>query len=285
MNQTLSNWGTRSRKSGHEMLTAEEELKLVKSWQTRGDQRARNRLISAFAPMAAATVKRYAPGRGLADPDLMQQANIGLMKAADRFDPERGFRFSTYAVWWVRAEIQGYKIANMSIVKRPNSADFRKVVFNLSRLETEVTAGQNISKQEANRRVAQALSISERRLNDLRNQMPTADSSLNIPAFGEEGEERMSLLPDPNSSDEGARTNPMDIEKLREVLLDALQNLPDRERAIVVATQLVEPPSTLEVLGNRYGISKERVRQLRERGFERLRDSLSRKDLTLDCFV
>ncbi|MCE8008452.1 sigma-70 family RNA polymerase sigma factor [Aestuariivita sp.] len=288
MNKPIRNWGThQTRTPSHVMLNAAEELALVLAWQQHGDQHARDNLVAAFAPMAASMAKRAAPGQREPDPDLVQQANIGLMKAADRFDPDRGFRFSTYAVWWVRAEIQDFKFANLSVVRRPRTAEFRKVANNLARIEAEVATRHNLTRSEADDHIAQALSISKERLRELRMQVAgaNADSSLNVSILGEEGEERMSLLADPASVGEDEGVSALDTGKLRKVLLDALRDLPDREREIVVATQLSDPPSTLDVLGDRFGVSKERVRQLRERGLERLRDTLRRQNLAMDCFV
>jgi RNA polymerase sigma-32 factor len=267
------------------MLTADHELHLVRSWQQRGDSRARDRLVEAFSPLAAAMAKRFLVGAQAAEHDLVQQANIGLMKAADRFDPDRGYRFSTYAVWWVRAEIQDYKLANMSIVRRPSSADFRKAMANLARLDETISSDPGIERADVDGRVAATLGVSIKRLNDLRQQISSTDVSLNVPALDDGGEDRMARLVDPASTENMNTMHNLDIEKLRDVFVEAIGALPDREREIIMATQLHDPPATLEVLGNRFGVSKERVRQLRERGFERLRMSMDQKNLALECFV
>ncbi len=286
MNKPLPNWGTQPRrKRTPNMLSADDELHLVRAWQQRGDRRARDRLIEAFGPMAGAMAKRFSAGLEAAEPDLAQQANIGLMKAADRFDPDRGYRFSTYAVWWVRAEILDYKLANMSIVRRPNSAAFRNANGKLARLDEAMSCNPGISRADADRRVATTLGVSVQRLIDLRQQVSGADVSLNVPAFGDDGEERMALLVDPASTEHVDTMHCLDIERLRDVLVEAIGALPDREREIIVATQIQDPPATLEGLGNRFGISKERVRQLRERGFERLRATMGQRDLALEYFV
>ena len=286
MNKPLPNRGTQPRrKRSLDMLSAADELHLVRAWQQRGDKRARDRLIEAFGPMAGAMAKRFSAGLQSAEPDLVQQANIGLMKAADRFDPDRGHRFSTYAVWWVRAEIQDYKLANMSIVRRPNSAAFRKAIGKLARLDEAMSCELGISRADADRRVATTLGVSVQRLNDLRQQVSGADVSLNVPAFGDDGEERMALLVDPASTQLLGTMHGLDIERLRDVLVAAIGALPDREREIIVATQIQDPPATLEGLGNRFGISNERVRQLRKRAFERLRTTMGQRDLALEYFV
>ena len=286
MNMPVPAWGAKPRrKRSSNMLTADHELHLVRSWQQRGDSRARDRLVEAFSPLAAAMAKRFLVGAQAAEHDLVQQANIGLMKAADRFDPDRGYRFSTYAVWWVRAEIQDYKLANMSIVRRPSSADFRKAMANLARLDETISSDPGIERADVDGRVAATLGVSIKRLNDLRQQISSADVSLNVPALDDGGEDRMARLVDPASTENMNTMHNLDIEKLRDVFVEAIGALPDREREIIMATQLHDPPATLEVLGNRFGVSKERVRQLRERGFERLRMSMDQKNLALECFV
>ena len=286
MNKPISNWGTQPRrKRTSNMLSAGDELHLLRAWQQRGDKHARDKVITAFSPMAGAMAKRALAGSQTAESDLVQQANIGLMKAADRFDLKRGFRFSTYAVWWVRAEIQNYKLANRSIVRRPSSGDLRKSIASLSRLDEAVSNDPTISRADADTSVAKALGVSLLRLNDLREQVSGVDFSLNVPSVGDDGEDRMAQLVDPASMENADTMNRHDIKSLRALLIEIIGALPTREREIIVATQLRDPPASLTVLGIHYGISKERVRQLRERGFERLRTTLGRRDLELEYFV
>lgn len=267
------------------MLNAADEQALIRAWQQEGDTAARDRLIRAFAPMAAAAAKRFAPGPGEADPDLVQQANLGLIKAIDRFDPELGHRFATYAVWWARAEIQSYAWANGSVVRRPNSAETRKLGAQVRRLDRAAFADPPAEPAEAEARIAAAIGISAGKLADLRGLLNGTDTSLNLPAGSEDGMDRMAMLVDPASVEQPTELHSLDVAVLRRALVDALKALPARERDIVVATQLDEPPKTLDCLGGKYGISRERVRQLRQRGMERLRTSLRKRALTPDCFV
>lgn len=286
MNKPIPNWGTQPRrKRSPNMLSADDELHLLRAWQQRGDQRARDKVITAFSPMAGAMANRLSAGSQAAEPDLVQQANIGLMKAADRFDLDRGYRFSTYAVWWIRAEIQDYKHANMSIVRRPNSAGFRNAVRKLGRLDETVSNDPAISRADADTHVAKALGVNLKRLHDLRQQVSGVDFSLNVPSLGDDGEDRMARLVDPASMEHVDTMHGLDIERLRDVLVEMISSLPDREREIIVATQLQDPPATLDRLGTHLGISGERVRQLRERGFERLRSTMGQRDLELEYFV
>lgn len=281
MNKPILNWETRKpRKRSANMLRAEEERRLIKAWQTRGDAAARDRLVAAFRPMAIAMARRFSRQGTEPDGDLVQQACIGVLKALDRFDLANGARFSTYAGWWMRAEIQDFKQANMSVVRRPNSAQFRMAFSKLSSLEETFLRSPDVDRSEMDAHVAEALGVSRDRLATLREQVTARDASLNIPAAGDGGEERLALLEDPQSGEERGRVERLDLTTLRAGLVDAVAALPPRERDIIVATQLQDPPATLEGLGARHGISKERVRQLRERGFERLRAALSERDLT-----
>lgn len=267
------------------MLSAEEERHLVRSWQERGDRRARDKLLHAFAPLAASIAKKLLKGTGEADQDLIQQANIGLIKAADRFDLERENRFSTYAIWWVRAEVQDYLRANMSIVRRPNSALMRKAATQVAALDADMAADPSIDRAEADRRLAAALGVDIERAIQLRTQVKSKDHSLNTPAMGEDGDDLIALLVDPDSLEEPVPIRKLETASLRRALVASMSGLPDRERDIVIATQLHDPPATLEDLGARYGVSKERIRQLRERGFERLRMKLSGSNLGLENFL
>ncbi|MFO7757350.1 MAG: sigma-70 family RNA polymerase sigma factor [Roseovarius sp.] len=286
MNKPVMNWSAGShRKRSSGMLSAEDEGDLLRAWQERGDRQARDEIIRAFAPLASASAARFSGTRGEVDPDLLQQANIGLMKAADRFEPERGNRFATYAVWWIRAEIQAYRRANMSVVRRPNSPQIRKVAAQLPRLDAEMSREDGSDRVEAERRIAEKLEITPQRLADLRAQLSVTDRSLNMRPSGPDGDESIALIPDPSSSDMSDRVHPLDVDVLRHVLVEALDALPDREREIVLATELSDPPATLAVLGARFGISRERVRQLRERGLERLRKALRDRALAPDCFM
>lgn len=185
----------------------------------------------------------------------------GLLKEADRFDPDRSYRFAIYAVWWIGAEIQDYKRAHVSIVRLPNSAQSRKVAGLLARLDAMMAADPDTDRAEANARIADDLGITIDRLADLRDQITGRGTSLNVPAFDDQSEDRMAML------------------------VEALSNLPDRERKIVVPTQPDDPPATLDALGSAYGMSRERVRQLRKRGFERLREIMRERDLAPESLL
>lgn len=286
MNKPLMHPGRGARRvRTSDMLSAEEERRLVRAWQDCGDRSARDRLLRAFAPLAASIAKRFGPHSREVDPDLVQQANLGLMKAADRFDLDRDVRFSTYAVWWLRAEVQAYARANLSVVRRPNSAKSRALAARIISLDAELAADPAVDRADATVRLADALGVGVQQAAEMRAQVTGADHSLNAPAIADGSEDRIALLVDPDSLGEPAPLQTLEKDVLRRALVDALSELPERERDIIIATQVMDPPATLEGLGQQYGVSKERIRQLRERGFERLRTAFERRGLTPDSFI
>ncbi|MDR9485409.1 MAG: sigma-70 family RNA polymerase sigma factor [Sediminimonas sp.] len=264
--------GTSQRRKG--MLTREREEQLARAWREDGSVEARNTLVTAFAPLAVSMARRHSGGEGGVDPELVQHAYIGLLKAADRFEPDLGYRFSTYAAWWIRAELQDYRMANWSIVRRGNSSRARKVFANLGRLDQEASAPGE-GGPEAERRIAETLGVNLSALDRLRQQFAGNDISLNRPAVGEDGDEAIALLPDDDSDVEGQVARKLDRRQFYDLLAKQLDRLPAREREIVIATHLADPPKTLESLAVRFDLSKERIRQLRERALDRLRAGLS----------
>lgn len=263
----------RARAAGPALLGPEEEARLARAWRLRGDVAARNRLVTAFEPLVQAMVARFTKGRAQDDPDLMQQAYIGLMRAADGFDPERGIRFSTYAAWWVRAELQDYRLLNWSLVRRGRSAKARQAFYRLGQIENALPFQPGEDPPARDARVAKALGVDAKALGEMRQQFGHADSSLHGPV-GEDGAEAMDLLPDPHADVEADVAERHDRARLRAAMIDHFRALPERERHIVVSNVLADPPLTLQELGDIHGVSRERVRQLRDRGLERLRAAM-----------
>ena len=192
-----------------------------------------------------------------------------------------GYRFATYAAWWVRAELQDQRLANWSIVKRGNSARARKVFANLGRLDQDASA-PGAGGAEGDRRTADALGVELSALDRLRQQFAAGDVSLNRPAVGEDGDDAIATLADDACDVEGEVARKLDRRQFYEGLAAAMRSLPEREREIVMACYLQDPPMTLEALGDRFDLSKERIRQLRERALKRLRDSLAASELEGD---
>jgi RNA polymerase sigma-32 factor len=279
MNKPLRQSTTKARPvSGRApMLTREREAALARAWRDEGSIEARNRLVEAFAPLAVSMARRFSSGEGGTDPELVQHAHLGLLKAADRFDPDMGYRFATYAAWWVRAELQDQRLANWSIVKRGNSARARKVFANLGRLEQNAAA-PGAGGAQGERRIAEALGVAPSALDRLRQQFATGDVSLNRPAVGEDGDDAIATLVDDACDVEGEVTRKLDRRQFYAGLAAAMRRLPEREREIVMACYMQDPPMTLEALGTRFSLSKERIRQLRERALKRLREALPAGD-------
>jgi len=232
-----------------DMLSAESERGFVRARQDHGDRRARDRLLRAFAPLAVSVARRFKRGAREPDPDLVQQANMGLLKAADRFDPARGVRFSTYAVWWVRAEVQACARANVSIVRRPNSAKPRAAAARIAALDAEMAAEPGVDPGDATGQLADALGVDRQKALELRAQATGTDQSLNIPTLEDGGEERIALLVDPDSLDKSGPVQRLETEALRRVLVEVLATLPDREHEIIVATQVVDQQRRLKASG------------------------------------
>lgn len=265
---------TRPRGKRSALLSIEEEAQLARAWRERGDVAARNRLITAFEPLAHAMVARFTRSRSQADPDLVQQAFLGLMRAVDRFEPDRGIRFATYAVWWIRAELQDYRMLNWSLVRRGRSARARVAFFQLGAIEETMPAAPGESALGRDARIARALGTSAQDLHAMRALFGHGDASLNAPVT-EEGSEAVELLPDPDSDTEAAYAAAQASARLRAAMIRHFHAIPERERRIVVANVVQEPPLTLNDLAAIHGISRERVRQLRERGLERLRTAMA----------
>lgn len=268
-----------ARRAGPVLLSEAEERRLARAWRDHRDVAARNRLVTAFTPLVMAMVQRFTRTRAQDDPDMLQHAYLGLMRAADGYDPERGVRFSTYAAWWVRAELQDYRMANWSLVKRGRSAKARKAFFRLGPVEASLPAAPGQTAAERDRQIARRLGVAPGDLDGMRRQFGAADSSLNRRSGAEEdGAQALDLLVDPDCDVEAEVAARHDGAVIRKALGRHLGCLPERERAIVIANVMQDPPLTLQELGQTWGISRERVRQLRERGLERLRESLARED-------
>ena len=259
-----------------EFLDAVSEARLAASWRDDGDVAARNRLVTSHQALAMAATRRAGgKGQGL-DSDILQQANIGLLKAADRFDPDRGFRFSTYAAWWIRAEIQDYKFHNWSLVRLPTSPSSRKLFYNLKRVETRIVAAGDVPAEHLVDRIATELAVTPEQVVLMQQRLAAQDGSLNRSVSDDGGAMQLQdLLEDPDADVEkevGAR---MDARAFWKSMATHLRKLSKREQEIIIGIYVSDSPKTLDELGERFGISKERVRQIREVAVSRLRTSLS----------
>jgi RNA polymerase sigma-32 factor len=273
-----------------ELLDAETELKLAYAWRDQRDEQALHRLITAYMRLAismASKFKRY----GAPMPDLIQEASVGLMKAADKFDPDRGLRFSTYAVWWIKASIQDYVMRNWSMVRTGSTSSQKSLFFNLrrvqARLEREAAAtGEKLDKHQLRQMIATEVGVPLHDVEMMEGRLSGSDYSLNVTqSSDDEGREWIETLEDTAEQADTKVEHQRDTDKLREWLLSAMSELNERERFIVRERKLRDEARTLECLGNELGLSKERIRQLEAAAFAKMRKSLEAKSQGVHDFL
>jgi RNA polymerase sigma-32 factor len=263
---------------GAEMLDADTELALARAWRDAGDERALHRLVNAYMRLAISMASKYRR-YGAPMPDLIQEAGVGLMKAAEKFDPDRGVRFSTYAVWWIKASIQDYVMRNWSMVRTGSTSSQKALFFNLRRVRArlERQAGANgavLDGQRLREMIANEVGVPLRDVEMMDARLAGADFSLNAQQAGEEGREWLETLEDDAPQASETVTRSADLDRARGWLAEALNTLNARERMIIVERKLRDEPRTLESLGQELGLSKERIRQLEAQALTKLRKRL-----------
>ncbi|KAJ55072.1 RNA polymerase sigma 70 [Actibacterium mucosum KCTC 23349] len=269
------------RAMGTAMLTAEAEHELAVAWRDRGDEDALHQLVNAYLRLAVSVARKFRR-YGAPMNDLIQEASVGLMKAAERFDPDRGVRFSTYAVWWIKASVQDYVMRNWSMVRTGSTSAQKALFFNLRRVQARLQReaeqqGQELNAAELSTLVAHEMGVSERDVEVMTGRLTGSDLSLNAPQKAdEEGREWVDLLEDPADSAEAVVTARRDTDTLRSWLVEAMGALTPREASIVTQRRLTATPRTLESLGDEMGLSKERIRQLEAQAFTKMRKTLER---------
>ncbi|HUF55995.1 MAG TPA: RNA polymerase factor sigma-32 [Thermohalobaculum sp.] len=261
-----------------ELLDAETELELARRWRDEGDERALHRLVTAYLRLAISMASKYRR-YGAPMSDLIQEAGVGLMKAASKFDPDRGVRFSTYAVWWIKASIQDYVMRNWSLVRTGSTSSQKALFFNMRRvrakLENECSAdGITVNPVELQKEISVELGVPLRDVEMMDARLAGSDFSLNAQQAGEEGREWVETLEDDGPQAEETVSRNSDLDRARGWLTDAFDALTDRERMIIAARKLSESPETLESLGTKLGLSKERVRQLEAQALRKMRARL-----------
>ena len=273
-----------------ELLDAETELRLAYAWRNQRDEAALHRLITAYMRLAismASKFRRY----GAPMNDLIQEASLGLMKAAEKFDPDRGVRFSTYAVWWIKASIQDYVMRNWSMVRTGSTSAQKSLFFNLKRVQAKLereaaAAGERLDQYQLREKVAHELGVTMGEVEMMEGRLSGSDSSLNATqASDEDGREWIDALEDdgPQAADTVEASH--DRLQLRGWLATALGQLNARERYIVLERRLQETPRTLESLGTEMGLSKERIRQLEALAYAKLRRTLESQTPELHHFL
>ncbi|MDX1711298.1 MAG: RNA polymerase sigma factor RpoH [Rhodovibrionaceae bacterium] len=255
------------------LLSAEEEVDCALRWQRKGDAEALDLLVGSHLRLAVKIAMGFR-GYGLPVSDLISEGSVGLMQAADRFDPDRGFRFSTYASWWIRAAIQEYILHSWSLVKMGTTASQKKLFFNLRKLKAELEAMEEGDlRPEHVESIATRLGVPEQDVISMNRRLAGPDNSLNAP-LGEEGSgEWQDWLVEPDEDQETRLAEQEEYRKRADLVKDAMSVLNDRERRILSARRLSDDPMTLEELSHEYGISRERVRQIEARAFEKLQQA------------
>lgn len=273
-----------------ELLDAETELRLAYAWRDDRCEESLHRLVTAYMRLAismAAKFKRY----GAPMNDLIQEAGLGLMKAADKFDPDRGVRFSTYAVWWIKASIQDHVMRNWSMVRTGSTSSQKSLFFNMrrvqARLEREAMAvGETLDKHQLLQMIATEVGVPLHDVEMMEGRLAGSDYSLNATQSAEdEGREWIDTLEDDGEQAEHIVEHSHDTAQLREWLIASMNALNERERFIVRERKLREDPRTLESLGNELGLSKERVRQLEAAAFSKMRKTLDAQSKEVRSFL
>jgi len=256
------------------MLKQEDELDLANRWIKSEDHEAAHALVNSHLRLVAKIAMGYR-GYGLPVGELISEGKVGMMQAVKRFDPDKGFRLATYAIWWIRAAIQEYILHSWSLVKMGTTAAQKKLFFNLRKLKNEMKAiddGDLLPEQVS--QIAERLNVSENEVVSMNRRMAKPDSSLNAPVR-EEGEgEWLDWLTDDQVSQEDQMVKSEELDNRRILLAHAMEGLKERERHILVERRLKDSPATLEILSQKFGISRERVRQIEVRAFEKLQKSM-----------
>lgn len=257
------------------LLEKEYELDLARRWRNDGDEKALHELVRSYTRLVVAGAARFR-NYGLPMGDLIQEGNIGLMQAANRFEPERELRFSTYATWWIRSAIQDYILRNWSIVRTGTTAAQKSLFFNLRRLRAKIERMQEAEGlgEEGRAKIARELKVNLKDVEDMEGRLSGSDNSLNA-VIGEDGEEEwQNFLKDERPNPEEIVIGMRDSKTRSKWLEDALGALSDREQKIIRNRHLKYETVTLEDLGKELGVSKERVRQLEARAMEKLKANM-----------
>ncbi len=264
------------------MLEPQQEYMLAKSWREHGDREAAHQLVTSHLRLVAKIAMGYR-GYGLPISEIVSEGNVGLMQAVKRFEPEKGFRLATYAMWWIKASIQEYILRSWSLVKMGTTANQKKLFFNLRKAKSKISA-----LQEGDMRpdqvavIAKRLGVTEQDVIDM-NRRLGGDSSLNAP-IREDGDsgEWQDWLADDSASQETVLAESEEMDNRRKALSQALDVLNDRERRIFEARRLADNPITLEELADEFGVSRERVRQIEVRAFEKVQKAVKNRVATME---
>jgi RNA polymerase sigma-32 factor len=259
------------------MLEPEEEYMLAKAWVEREDTEAAHKLVTSHLRLAAKMAMGYR-GYGLPIAEVVSEANVGLMQAVKRFDPEKGFRLSTYAMWWIRASIQEFVLRSWSLVKMGTTSAQKKLFFNLRKAKNKIgVMEEGDMRPEHVKKIAQDLNVTEKEVTSMNRRMSGGDASLNVRVGGDDGEgsaEFQDWLQDEDADQATDYAERNELDARRELMAEAMAVLNDREKDILTKRKLRDKAVTLEVLAGEYDVSRERIRQIEVRAFEKLQEKM-----------
>ena len=256
------------------MLDAEEEYMLAKNWKENGNLKAAHKLVTSHLRLVAKIAMGYR-GYGLPVNELISEGNLGLMQAVKKFDPDKGFRLATYAMWWIKAAIQEYVLRSWSLVKMGTTTAQKKLFFNLRKIKNKIAPGQegDLRNEQVNE-ISKRLDVSSEEVINMNRRMMGQEKSLNDPIKSGESEEWQDWLVDESLDQELLISQRQELENKKNLLKDAIKILNTREKEIIEARRLNENPQTLEDLSKKYKISRERIRQIETKAFEKLQKSM-----------
>ena len=256
------------------MLDAEEEYMLAKNWKDRGNLKSAHKLVTSHLRLVAKIAMGYR-GYGLPVSELISEGNIGLMQAVKKFDPDKGFRLATYAMWWIKAGIQEYVLRSWSLVKMGTTAAQKKLFFNLKKIKKQIAPSQegDLKKEQVNE-ISKRLGVKSNEVISMNRRMMGQEKSLNDPIKSDEKGEWQDWIVDDNLDQELYISQKQELDEKKGLLQDAIKILNDRERKIIQERKLSEEPKTFDELSKKYKISRERIRQIETKAFEKLQKAM-----------
>ncbi len=251
------------------MLDAEEEFMLAKNWKTNGNIKSAEKLVTSHLRLVAKIAMGY-KGYGLPLNEMISEGNVGLMQAVKKFEPDKGFRLATYAMWWIKASIQEYILRSWSLVKIGTTTAQKKLFFNLKKIKNQISPrAEGDLKDEHVKHIANRLDVSEEEVVSMNRRLAGKEQSLNTP-IGEDGDEWQDWVVDKEMDHELKFAQKEEIDQRKDLLKDSIKILNDREKEILNSRRLIDEPTTLEDLSKKFKISRERVRQIENKAFEKL---------------
>jgi len=256
------------------MLDAEEEYMLAKNWRENGNLQSAHKLVTSHLRLVAKIAMGYR-GYGLPVNELISEGNLGLMQAVKKFDPDKGFRLATYAMWWIKAAIQEYVLRSWSLVKMGTTSAQKKLFFNLKKIKNQIAPGQDGDlKDDQVKEISKRLDVDSKEVVNMNRRMMGQEKSLNDPIKHGEKDEWQDWLVDDNMDQELVISQKQEFDEKKELLNSSMKILNEREKEIITARRLNENPVTLEELSKKYKISRERIRQIETKAFEKLQKSM-----------